>query len=127
PAELPAEDLHRRPVPSTSCPCPAWFSRRQSPLFRGGEAAVEKSLVPLQQSLLVQPSQQGAPRIQPHAFVFPLLETPPASGGRRKLVGQKSPCRPGLENPQDTLETSSVGGWRAAPPIRPLSRRRQKS
>src|SRR5262249_12644752 len=55
PTEHPAEDLYRRPVPSTSCPCPAWFSRRQSPLFRGSEATVEKGLVPPQPPLLVQP------------------------------------------------------------------------
>src|SRR4029077_13344036 len=82
---IPAEDLDRRPVPSTSSPCPAWFCRRQSPFFRRSKTAVEKSLVPPQQTSFIQRSQQRAPCIQPHAFVFPLLEPTPAGRGRGKL------------------------------------------
>ena len=108
PAELPAEDLYRRPVPSTSCPCHAWFCRLRRPLFRRSEAAVQEGLVPLQQTSLVQCAQQRSPGIQPDALLLPLLQSPPAGRRRGKLVGQKPPRRPGLQNPQNALETGSI-------------------
>ena len=94
PAELPAEDPDRRPVPSTSCPCPAWFYRRQSPFFRRSEAAVQEGLVPFQQTLVVQRPQQRAPRLQPDAFLLPLLQPPPAGRGRRNSSGRKRHAAP---------------------------------
>src|SRR5208283_1961823 len=107
-AELPAEDLDRRPLPSTLSPCPAWFSRPRGPLFRRSETAVQEGLVPLQQAFFIQRPQQRAPRLQPHPFAFPLLEPPPAGRRRSKLLGHESPRRAGLQNPQNALETRPV-------------------
>ena len=109
-----------RPLPSTSCPCPAWFYRRRRPFVRRRETAVEKGLVPSQQALGIQPSQQGTPRLQPDPFFLPALQPAPAGRRRRKLVREKMPRRAGLQNPQNALKTRPirVGG-------RPrLSRRR---
>src|SRR5271165_4114062 len=107
-SRLPAEDLDRRPEPSTSSPCPAWFYRPRGPFFCRSETAVQEGLVPLQQAFFIQRSQQRAPRLQPDAFVFPLLEPPPAGRRRRKLVRHESPRRAGLQNPQNALETTPV-------------------
>src|SRR6266446_5517261 len=45
---FPKEDPGRRPPPSTSCPCPAWFFRLQRPLFGGSKTPVQERLAPLQ-------------------------------------------------------------------------------
>src|SRR5450759_801558 len=119
PASLPAEDLDRRPVPSTSCPCPAWFYRPRGPLFRRGEAAVQEGLVPFQQALFIESPQQGTPCLQPDAFLFPLLQPPPAGRGRRKLVGQEPPGGTGLQNPQNAFQTGPVQRPRSAPVVPP--------
>jgi hypothetical protein len=39
---LPEEDRGRRPPPSTSSPCPAWFFRLRSPFFRGSKTPVQE-------------------------------------------------------------------------------------
>jgi len=44
----PKEFRGRRPPPSTSSPCPAWFFRLRRPFFRRGETAVQKRLAPVQ-------------------------------------------------------------------------------
>src|SRR6266852_5594492 len=44
---LPKEDRGRRPPPSTSSPCPAWFFRLRSPFFRGSKAPFQKRFAPL--------------------------------------------------------------------------------
>src|SRR5438445_10680888 len=45
---FPKEDPGRRPPPSTSCPCPAWFFRLQRPFFGGSNTPVQKRFAPLQ-------------------------------------------------------------------------------
>src|SRR3989442_3411165 len=45
---FPKEDPGRRPPPSTSCPCPAWFFRLQRPFFGGSKTPVQERLAPLQ-------------------------------------------------------------------------------
>ncbi len=45
---FPKEDPGRRPPPSTSCPCPAWFFRLQGPFFGGSKTPVQEGLAPLQ-------------------------------------------------------------------------------
>jgi len=111
--------IHFMPMPLLVFPAP-------TPPFLPGKATVEKGLVPLHQSLLVQRSQQAL-----HAF----SQTPSSSHclNRRQQVdceGNSSaetagPPRPA--NPQVAFETSSVGCWRAASSIRSLSRGRKKS
>src|SRR5712692_8009507 len=44
---LPKEYRGRRPPPSTSSPCPAWFFRLRSPFFRGSKAPVQERFAPL--------------------------------------------------------------------------------
>src|SRR5579863_3405017 len=115
-----------RPLPSTSTihfvPLPRLVCRLRSPFFRRGEAAVKEGLVPLEQTSLIQRSQQRAPCMQPDALLLPLLQSPPARGGRRKLVGQKSPRRPSLQNPEDTFQAGSIRRRRSPslipPPLR---------
>ena len=51
---------------------PLGFAEGSAPLFRRGEAAVQKGLIPLEQAVLIQRLQQRAPRIQPDALIFPL-------------------------------------------------------
>lgn len=48
----------RRPVPSTSFPCRAWFHRRRSLFFRRSETAIQKGLSPSQQALATECSKQ---------------------------------------------------------------------
>src|SRR5581483_8200575 len=126
PAELPAEYLDRRPIPSILYPCHAWFYRRQSPFFSWSKTAVEKGLVPLQQAFLVQSAQQGSPRLQPDALLFPLLQPPPTGGRGRKFLWQKTPGCAGLQNPQDPFETVSIGFWWPAMPVLSSLRRRKQ-
>jgi hypothetical protein len=81
---LPEEDVGRRPVPSTSFSCRAWFCRLPRPFFRRGKAAVEEGLLPVQQAVIIQHAQQGAPGLQPQDLFFPLLQPPPA--GKAKIL-----------------------------------------
>src|SRR5271163_4975698 len=126
-AELPTEDRHRRPVPSTSFPCRAWFYRLRSPFFRRREAAVQERLFPLQQALPIEGAQQRSPGVEPHILLFPLLQPPPASRRRRILVGQESPRRSGLQHPQNTLQASPIGRPRTTSLVlAPLRLRQQR-
>src|SRR4029077_1140006 len=52
----------RRPVPSTLFPCPAWFSRRQSPFFAGEKLPSRKV-----SSHFSKPSSSSAPSRVRHA------------------------------------------------------------
>ena len=64
---------HRRPVPSTSFSCRAWFHRRRSTFFaltfRPNEAAVQKHPSHFQQTPAIERSQQCAPHIEPHSML----------------------------------------------------------
>src|SRR5580658_1787973 len=55
------EDRGRRPPPSTSSPCPAWFFRLRSPFFRGSKTPIQKRFAPLQLLALVQLAQKRTP------------------------------------------------------------------
>jgi hypothetical protein len=54
------------------------------------------------------------PGVQPHILLLPLLQPPPAGRRGRILVGQKAPRRPGLQYPQNTLQTGPIGRPRTA-------------
>src|ERR1700676_817043 len=58
-------------------------------------------------------------RIQSDALLLPPLQSPPAGRGRRKLVGQKSPRRAGLQNPKYAFQTGSIRRRRSSSPIPP--------
>src|ERR1700680_3340918 len=64
---FPEEHRGRRPPPSTSSPCPAWFFRIRSPFFRRSETPVQKRFAPLQLLALVQLAQKRPPDVQPNA------------------------------------------------------------
>src|SRR5882757_9289317 len=60
-AGFPEEHLRRRPPPSTSCPCPAWFFLLSAPFFRRRETSVEKRFAPIELPVLVQFRQECTP------------------------------------------------------------------
>src|SRR4029450_10739493 len=87
---LPAEYPRHRPVPSTLCPCRAWFCRFWRPFFRGGEAAIHVALIPTELLSVVELVEEGPPEGQQHPTLLPLSEAAPAGGGaavpRRQLA-----------------------------------------
>ncbi len=78
---FPEEHPGRRPPPSTSCPCPAWFFQLSSPFFGRSETAVQKRFAPVELLALVQFRQKCAPNGEPDLLLFPIPQSPPA--GRR--------------------------------------------
>jgi hypothetical protein len=80
-AAFPEEHPGRRPPPSTSCPCPAWFFQLSSPFFGRNETAVQKRFAPVELLALVQFRQKCAPNGEPDLLLFPIPQSPPA--GRR--------------------------------------------
>src|SRR6266404_5544445 len=78
-AAFPEEHLRRLP-PSTSCPCPAWFSLLSGPFFRRRETAVEKRSAPIELPVLVQFRQECAPNGEPDPLPFAVSKPPPAGG-----------------------------------------------
>src|SRR5579864_7452095 len=109
-AAFPEEHLGRRPPPSTSFPCPAWFSRFCSPFFRRSEAAVQKRFAPVELLALVQFRQECAPNGEPDPLLFPIPKSPPARCRCRKLVGQILPASPAAQNPQNPFEHLAIAG-----------------
>src|SRR5579863_9301147 len=75
---FPEEHPGRRPPPSTSCPCPAWFCRLSSPFFRRSETAIQKRFAPVELLALVQFRQECAPNGEPDSLLFPISQPPPA-------------------------------------------------
>jgi hypothetical protein len=98
---------------------PLGFADGRAPFLCGSKTAIQEGLVPLQQTFFIQRPQQGAPRIQPNSFLFPLFEPPPTGRGRRKLIGQEAPRCTGLQNPQNALETPPVRCPGSAPILPP--------
>src|ERR1700722_2037944 len=88
---VPEEDRGRRPPPSTSSPCPAWFSRLRSPFFRWSETAIQKRFAPLQLLALVEFTQKHPPDVQPNAPLFPVAQSPPAGRRMREFLWQVLP------------------------------------
>src|SRR6202167_958424 len=105
---FPEEHRGRRPPPSTSSPCPAWFFRLRSPFFRRSETAVQKRFAPLQLLALVQLAQKRPPDIQPNAPLFPVLQSPPAGRGMREFLRQILPASPAPQNPQNPFQHTAV-------------------
>ena len=64
-AAFPEEYPGRRPPPSTSYRCPAWFFRLCGPFFCRSETAVQKRPAPVQLFPLVQFRQEGTPTGEP--------------------------------------------------------------
>jgi hypothetical protein len=105
---LPEEHPRRRPPPSTSSPCPAWFSRLRSPFFRGSKTAVQKRLTPVQLFALVQLAQKRAPDVQPNALLFPVAQPPPAGRRMRIFLRQVLPASAAPQNPENPFQHSPV-------------------
>src|SRR5574342_30194 len=113
---LPAEYPRHRPVPSTLCPCRAWWDRFWRPLFRRGEAAIDETLVPANLLAIAELLEEGPPERQQHATLFPLPEPTPAGSRAAVPRRQLAPRGPRPEHPEDALETPpGVGAWPASP------------
>src|SRR5713226_8462749 len=105
---FPEEHRSRRPPPSTSSPCPAWFFRLRSPFFRGSKTAVQKRLAPLQLLALVQLAQKRPPDVQPNAPLLPISQSPPARRSMREFLRQILPASPAPQNPQNPFQHTAV-------------------
>src|SRR5271165_5806105 len=105
---FPEEDRGRRPPPSTSSPCPAWFFRLRSPFFRRSETPVQKRFAPLQLMALVQLAQKRPPDFQPNTPFLPVPQAPPARRGMREFLRQILPASPTAENPQNPFQHTAV-------------------
>src|SRR5215470_19455766 len=103
---LPTEYPRHRPIPSTWCPCRAWFCRLWRPLFGGCKTAIDEALVPANLLAVVELIEQGAPQRQEHAAVFPLPQPAPA---RRRAPVPRRQFAPGSacpQDPKDAFETA---------------------
>ncbi len=69
-------------------PCRACFCRLRRPFFRLCKDSVEGGFLPIQRTMPIERVEQGAPGLQPHALVFPLLQAVPVGGGRGRLLGK---------------------------------------
>src|ERR1700693_5844503 len=101
---FPEEDRGRRPPPSTSSPCPAWFFRLLRPFFCRSETAVQKRFAPLQLLALVQLAQKRPPDVQPNAPLLPISQPPPAGRRMREFLGHVLPASPAPQNPQNPFQ-----------------------
>src|SRR5438477_12913750 len=121
---FPKEDPGRRPPPSTSCPCPAWFFRRQRPFFGGSKTPVQERLAPLQLLPFVEFGQKRPPDMEPDTLLFPVTQSAPARGWRGELFGQILPASAAAQNPQNAFEHLAVGGaWPSAASPRTCTRK----
>src|SRR6266852_4442835 len=109
---FPKEDPGRRPPPSTSCPCHAWFFRLQRPFFGGSKTPVQEGLAPLQLFPLVEFGQKRPPDIEPDTLLFPIAQSAPAGRWRGELFRQILPASAAAQNPQNAFEYLAVGGAR---------------
>src|ERR1700693_4128000 len=105
---FPEEDRGRRPPPSTSSPCPAWFFRLRCPFFRGNETPVQKRFAPLQLLALVEFAQKRSPDVQPNAPLLPVSQPSPAGRGMREFLWQVLPASPAAQNPQNPFQHATV-------------------
>src|SRR5713226_6293928 len=111
---FPEEDRGRRPPPSTSSPCPAWFFRLHSPFFRGSKTPVQERFAPLQLLAFVQFAQKRAPDFQPNALLLPIPQPPPAGRRMRIFLRQVLPAGPTPQNPENPFQHTAVLDPRAA-------------
>src|SRR5271169_3294239 len=105
---FPEEDRGRRPPPSTSSPCPAWFFRLRSPFFRRSKTPVQKRFAPLQLLALVQLAQKRPPDVQPNAPLLPVSQPPPTRRRMREFLWQVLPASPAPQNPQNPFQHTAV-------------------
>src|SRR5437867_9236528 len=105
---LPEEHPGRRPPPSTSYPCPAWFFRLHRPFFRRSETAIHEGFAPLQLLAFVQLAEKRAPDFQPDLLLLPVAQSPPAGGRRRKFLRYITPASAAAENPQNAFQHFAV-------------------
>src|SRR6266481_6520763 len=101
---LPEEPPRRRPPPSTSFPCPAWFFRLLRPLFCGSKTPIQKRFAPLQLLAFVQLAQKHTPDVQPNALLVPVPQPSPARGRMRIFLRQVLPTSAAAENPQNPFQ-----------------------
>src|SRR2546427_6026237 len=111
---FPEEDRGRRPPPSTSSPCPAWFFRLRSPFFRWSETAVQERLAPLQLLAFVQLAQKRAPDFQPNVLLLPIPQPPPVGRRMRIFLRQVLPAGSAPQNPENPFQHTAVLDPRAA-------------
>src|ERR1700680_41468 len=105
---FPEDHRARRPPPSTSSPCPAWFFRLRSPLFRRSKTAVQKRFAPLQLLPFVYLAQKRSPDVQPNAPLLPVSQPPPARRRMREFLRQVLPASPAAQNPQNPFQYTAV-------------------
>src|ERR1700680_4212236 len=105
---FPKEHRGRRPPPSTSSPCPAWFFRLRSPFFRRSETAVQKRFAPLQLLGVVQLAYKRPPDVQPNAPFLPVSQSSPARRRMREFLGHVLPASPAPQNPQNPFQHMPV-------------------
>src|SRR6266571_5381722 len=105
---LPEEHPRRRPPPSTSSPCPAWFFRPRSPFFGGSKTPVQKRFAPVQLLAFVQLAQKRAPDVQPDALLVPVPQPPPARGRMGILFRQVLPPSAAAQNPQNPFQHTTA-------------------
>src|SRR5580704_19154490 len=105
---FPEEHRGRRPPPSTSSPCPAWFFRLLRPFFCRSETSVQKRFAPFQLLALVQLAQKRPPDVQPNAPLLPVSQPPLASRRVREFLWQNLPASPAAENPQNPFQHTAV-------------------
>src|SRR3989338_4684051 len=105
---LPTEYPRHRPEPSTLCPCPVWSCRHRAPLFCGGEAPVDKALIPADLVLVLELGEEGAPEFQQDTADFPVPESTPAGRWAAVFPGQLTPRRSCPEDPEDALQTAAI-------------------
>src|SRR6266567_4368168 len=104
----PKEFRGRRPPPSTSSPCPAWFFRLPRPLFGRGETAVQKRLAPFQLLAFVQLAQERSPDVQPDALLVPVPQSSPAGRRVRIFLRHILPTSPAPQNPENPFQHPTV-------------------
>src|SRR6202140_5617495 len=105
---FPEEARGRRPPPSTSSPCPAWFFRLLRPFFCRSETAVQKRFAPLQMLALVQLAQKRPPDVQPNAPLLPISQSPPARRRMREFLRHVLLASPAPQNPQNPFKHRAV-------------------
>src|SRR6516164_625847 len=116
---FPEEDRGRRPPPSTSSPCPAWFFRLKRPFFRRSKTAIQERLAPLQLPALVQLAQECAPDFQPDALLLPIPQTPPARRRMGIFLRQILPASTAPQDPENSFQHATILYPRAATLARP--------
>jgi hypothetical protein len=97
---------------------PFWALSRCIPIG-GHEAAIERSLRPVQFLVCLQAGEDSSPQLLPDAQVLPLLQASPTGGRGALLARDILPPRSAAQHPQDTLQGLAV--------VRPRAQRWRRS